>query len=71
LGGFFLIVKINGKEEEVAENLTVQQMITDRKLNPKTIIVELNGLVLKPDLWKSTFLISGDKMEIIRILGGG
>jgi sulfur carrier protein len=66
-----MIVTINGQITEVAEQMAVHQLINDRKLNQKTIILELNGLILKPDLWKSTLLNPNDKLEIIRIIGGG
>jgi sulfur carrier protein len=66
-----MIVKINGEETDVAEDITIQKLVLERKLNQRTIIVELNGLVLKPDLWRYTILNPNDKLEIVRILGGG
>jgi sulfur carrier protein len=69
--GSFMIININGKETDVAGNIALQQLIIDRKLNQKQIIIELNGLVLKPNLWGSTVLSPNDKLEIIRIIGGG
>jgi sulfur carrier protein len=69
--GSFMIIKINGKDTDISDNLAVQNLIADRQLNQKQIIIELNGLVLKPDRWSYTVLSPNDKLEIVRIIGGG
>jgi sulfur carrier protein len=69
--GGYMFIKVNGEEIEVAGDLSVQILVTDRKLNPKTIIIEMNDHILKPDLWGVTILKPKDKLEIIRIIGGG
>jgi sulfur carrier protein len=66
-----MIIKINGKDTDISDNLAVQNLIADRQLNQKQIIIELNGLVLKPDRWSYTVLSPNDKLEIVRIIGGG
>lgn len=66
-----MLVKINGTESEISDNISIRDLISARKLPVDVIIVELNGTVITRELWESTRLNPEDNLEIIRILGGG
>jgi len=40
-------------------------------MNPQLVVVEYNGEILHRQLWDQTLLQSGDRLEIITIVGGG
>lgn len=64
-------VTINGKTSEMIEKLSVRDVITERKLPVTLVIIELNGEIIKRELWDNLKLNPGDNLEIIRIIGGG
>ncbi len=66
-----MLIKINGKESEVADNITIQGLLSARKLTGAAVIIELNGAIIARGLWESTTLNPGNSLEIIRIIGGG
>jgi sulfur carrier protein len=66
-----MMVKINGQSTEIAEEATLQTLVELKKISPKTIILELNGQIVNSEKWPNTLLKTGDKLEIIRIIGGG
>ena len=65
-----MFIKINGTESEISNNISIQGLISVKKIEI-AIIVELNGTIIARKLWGSTSLNPGDSLEIIRIIGGG
>lgn len=63
---------VNGEAQEItSENYTVFQFLEDKTATLKATVVELNGKIIKQELWESTFLKAGDSLEILIFLGGG
>lgn len=66
-----MLIKINGMESEVIDNVTIQGLLSARNMTISAIIIELNGTIIVRDLWETTTLNSGDSLEVIRMIGGG
>lgn len=66
-----MLVTINGTESEIPAGLTIAELILAKKMPANTIIIELNGEIVKQEQWKATGINPGDSMEIVRIIGGG
>ncbi|OCC15241.1 Sulfur carrier protein ThiS [Dissulfuribacter thermophilus] len=64
-------VKINGKEQEIAEISTVKDLLDQLGLDCSRVAVELNYKILERDKFESTELSEGDVVEIVRFVGGG
>lgn len=64
-------IKLNGVIEEVTENATVRDVLAGKKLPAETAVVALNDEVIKRDAWQNVRLKPDDRMEVIRIIGGG
>ena len=62
---------INGKEIEVAEQLTVAALVAEKGLDPNTVVVEHNMVILPKEKWSQSVLAAEDKLEIIAFVGGG
>ena len=63
---------INGKDSDVADGLTVSQILTEQDVKmPEMVSVELNGKILKRSEFESTTLNEGDKVEFLYFMGGG
>jgi len=62
---------INGEEKEVINSSSVQYLLTTLDIESAAVVVELNQSVLDKKDYKNNILKNGDKLEIIRFMGGG
>jgi thiamine biosynthesis protein ThiS len=62
---------INGTPRQVSEHLSLAKLLQDLKLNPETTIVELNRSIIQRKDYPDTNLNEGDKLELVRVVGGG
>ena len=63
---------INGKETNITEGLTVNQLLTQENVQmPDMVSVELNGKILKRTRFEETVLKDDDKVEFLYFMGGG
>lgn len=66
-----LIVRVNGKEEQL-QAATVADLLSARGIvRAKGVAVALNGAVVPAGLWATSRLASGDQVEIVKPFGGG
>ncbi|OPY09680.1 MAG: Sulfur carrier protein ThiS [Syntrophus sp. PtaB.Bin001] len=65
-------VRINGKEEALAEGLiTIEKLVQDKGLIPERIVVEVNLEVISRENWSKVNLRDDDQIEIVSFVGGG
>ena len=67
-------LKINGEIKSfdtLEESLNLSIVISKLGLNPKLIVVELNGVIINRDQWEEQNIKNGDVLEIVTIVGGG
>jgi len=64
-------VFLNGKSVDLPAGLTVAGLVTEKKLNPDTIIIEYNRQLLKKENWPEVVLKENDRLEILKFVGGG
>lgn len=50
---------------------SIYRLITEKGLNPSTVVVEYNGRVLKKEFWKDQLIEENDRIEILNFVGGG
>jgi thiamine biosynthesis protein ThiS len=63
-------VTVNGKQREIDVE-TVSALLVHLQLDARTVVVELNGGVLKSRDLETARLSEGDKIEVVRFVGGG
>ena len=63
-------VTING-QTEAGDYTTVAQLLQDRGLDPKLVVVELNGKILPATDFATKSLTNGDTVEIVQFVAGG
>ena len=66
-----ITVQINGKDAELAADVTVEQYLESRGLAGRSLAVAVNGTVLRREELPDTHLSDGDRVEIVRPVGGG
>ena len=66
-----MLITINGESEEIAEGITLIELIRERGLDPKAVVAELNlGIVARED-FAAVSLNPGDSLELLQFVGGG
>jgi sulfur carrier protein len=65
-----VIIKVNGKDLAVTDDITVAQLIAQHNLTPQKVAVELNRRLIRTEKY-DTVLKGGDEVEIVTFVGGG
>lgn len=64
-------VMLNGKEEVLTVEMNVAEFLQGKGMNPKMIIVEYNGKIIKEQIWEGVILQNNDRLEVLNFVGGG
>ena len=64
-------VRLNGKDRDVEDGLTVTRLLESLDLNPLLVVVELNREILDRNAYASTPVGQGDRIELVHFVGGG
>ena len=64
------MVKING-ELLSADGKTVSEILADMETSAQRVAVELNEEIVPKAAYDTTVLKDGDKVEVVRFVGGG
>jgi thiamine biosynthesis protein ThiS len=66
-----LRITLNGDPYELAEPLTIEDLLATLDIDPRGVAVEHNLNIVKRDGFDSTVVQSGDQVEIVNFVGGG
>ena len=66
-----IALQINGKRVELAEPTPLLAYLDRLGVDPKAIAVEHNGDIIERSAYPSIVLRDGDRIEIVRMVGGG
>ena len=66
-----LQVQINGVSTEFDSPLTIGELLVRHKLKPETVVVEHNLQVPRKEEYARITLKDGDRVEIVKFMGGG
>ena len=64
-------IKLNGKQQEIAEGLTVSDLLLKWKVRPELVTVEVNETILQKLDYETTKIKEGDNVEFVFYMGGG
>lgn len=64
-------VTINGKNLELTNSLTVEQMLVEREVSGTMFVVEKNLQIVAKENYSDTPVEEGDVFEIVGFFGGG
>jgi len=62
---------INGQEKTLANNLTLEILLTNLGYANKKVAIEVNEDIIPRSHFKNRLIVNGDKIEIINAVGGG
>ena len=66
-----MVVSVNGKAVELPEGLSVDGLLEHMKVKREYTAVALNREIMPKTQYADTRLKDGDKVEIVRPMGGG
>ena len=66
-----LRIHVNGESQEVADELSLQDLVNFLNLAPKRLAIELNQNVVRRTDWPTMILKEDDRVEIVHFVGGG
>ncbi|MHC4104380.1 MAG: sulfur carrier protein ThiS [Planctomycetota bacterium] len=67
------VLKINGNEKQFPDGIpkTLVELLKQLDINQATVVAEINGKVIERQNFSQTHLRSGQKIELVRFVGGG
>ena len=66
-----ITLQVNGKEVELEAPIPLVLYLEQLGVNPRTVAVEHNGEIIQRTSFASVVLNQGDRVEIVRMVGGG
>lgn len=64
-------ILLNGKEYKYDNEINLIDLLEKEGINPESVVIELNGEIIKKETWKDILIKDQDKLEILRFVGGG
>lgn len=64
-------VLANGRERSAAYGCSVSDFVRELGLDPRFVIIELNGEALERGRFDAAQLAEGDRIEIVKAVAGG
>ena len=62
---------VNGEAQQLPTPATVSGLIASLNLQNRRLAVELNGAIVPRSGWDHTPLGDGDRIELVKAIGGG
>jgi sulfur carrier protein len=64
-------IRLNGKARQVADGITVSQLLDELKLQALRVAVQVNMDIVKRERYGEVVLQSGDTVEVLTFMSGG
>ncbi|MFZ5753121.1 MAG: sulfur carrier protein ThiS [Bacillota bacterium] len=64
-------IRVNGSLETIPFSLSIKEYLLNKGLKPESVVIELNGQVVKREQWEKIVLKENDELEVLRFVGGG
>ena len=64
-------IELNGQSREVADGLTIAELLRDLEVSQPHVAVEVNMELVPRARHAETTLRPGDRLEVVTLVGGG
>jgi sulfur carrier protein len=64
-------IVLNGREQDVASNATLADLVAAAGLAEKRVAIEINREFVPRSDYPSRVLAAGDRIEVVHAIGGG
>jgi thiamine biosynthesis protein ThiS len=66
-----LDIIVNGQPRQLTGPASVADLLRDLRLDPRSVVVELNRRIVRRTQLPDTPLANGDAVELVHFVGGG
>ena len=66
-----ITIQLNGKKEDLKDSMSVSQLLSEKKIRPEVVTVELNDRIVERADYDKTAIKDKDKLEFVYYMGGG
>lgn len=66
-----ITLHVNGETRFCSAHILLPDLLHQLGFNPRLVAVEYNGEILHRQFWSQTQVQSGDRLEVVTIVGGG
>lgn len=64
-------IQVNGETRDCLSQIFLPELLQQLGFNLRLVAVEYNGEILHRQFWSETKINSGDRLEVVTIVGGG
>jgi thiamine biosynthesis protein ThiS len=64
-------VYINGKKENIENNMSISKLLEVKEIRLEVVTVELNDKIVEKNKYHETILKPNDRLEFVYYMGGG
>ena len=64
-------MKVNGKEMNLDDGITIDELLSKIKINKDRVVVEVDGVIVIKDEFSSFKLKENNTIEVVSFVGGG
>jgi thiazole synthase len=64
-------IVLNGEKTKVSANFSLLDLLSEMRLNPAQVAVEVNRTIVRRSAWAEFRLSERDVVEIVHFVGGG
>lgn len=64
-------ITLNGEKSIIEPGISVSGLLAKLSLKAETTVAEVNGVIIKRGEYSNLALKDGDKVELVRFVGGG
>ena len=64
-------IQLNGDSYEIIRGSNLTELLNQLKIKKNKVAIEVNGEIIEKNKYPNLILNKGDKVEIVKFIGGG
>lgn len=64
-------IRLNGESRDVRDGQNLEELLRSLELEPRLIVVEHNGDIVRRERYPEVRVAAGDAIELVHFVGGG
>ena len=64
-------IQLNGSPYEIHDGTNLNELLNKLKIRKNKVAIEVNGEIVEKNKYPNLILNKGDKVEIVKFIGGG
>ena len=64
-------IQLNGDPHEIIRGSNLTELLNQLKIKKNKVAIEVNGEIIEKNKYPNLILSKGDKVEIVKFIGGG